>query len=116
MLGSSKQRRLLSLNNNICLCEQRRRNSEPECFRRLEIDRQFELSGLLDRQITGRRAFEDPIDVYRRPSVQLDGVRPVRDEAAGFDVLAGAYHEREPVAGCELETSRLKRLVLTQDP
>src|SRR5438874_13601220 len=41
---------LLSLNNAICLCEQRRGNSEPARFRRLAIDRQFELSGLLDRQ------------------------------------------------------------------
>ena len=116
MLGSPDHRGSPSLNNAIRLQAKRRRNREVEGFCRPEIDRQVKLRGLLDREIAGLRALEDPIDVHRRPLVQLDEIRAVRDEAAGFDVLAYAHHDREPVCRRQLHGPRLKRLYLTEKP
>ena len=39
--------------------QQRLRDREPERLRRLQIDHQFELRGLLDGEIGGLRAFKD---------------------------------------------------------
>jgi hypothetical protein len=39
------------------------RDCQAECLRRLEIDDQFELRGLLDREVGGFGAFEDLVHV-----------------------------------------------------
>src|SRR2546425_10547977 len=55
--------RLPSLDDSIRLKQERLRDGEAERLRRLEVDRQFELRRLLDREVSGLRAFQDPIDV-----------------------------------------------------
>src|SRR5262249_38656884 len=53
----------LSFDDLVGAGEDHRRDSESERSSRLEIDDQFELGRLLDRQIGGFGAFKDPSDV-----------------------------------------------------
>ena len=48
-----------SLDHLVGASEQRRRHGEAESFRSLQVDHQFELRRLLDRQVRGLSPFED---------------------------------------------------------
>src|SRR5262247_979890 len=62
--------------------QQRRRDGEAEGFGGLEVDDEFELRRLLDRQITWLRAFEDFVDERRTVVKHLGNVRPVAYQPA----------------------------------
>ena len=58
-----RKRQPVSLaNNRVSACQQRLRDREPKCTRRLEIDRKFVLCRLLYRKITRFGTFEDLVD------------------------------------------------------
>ena len=65
------------------------RDVEAERLGGLEVDHQFVLDRRLHRQVGGLLAFEDAIDVAGRAPKLVDQVRPIGDQAAGGDVVAG---------------------------
>lgn len=85
-------------------------NIDPERLGRLEVDRRFELRGLLDRQITWFRAFEDPIDDDRGPCIQPDGIEGVGDEATLQHPQIRAFFVTEQAR--RLAEGRIRRLLL----
>ena len=66
-----------------------RRHVEAERLGGLEVDDQLELGRRLHRQVGRLLALEDAIDIAGRAPVLVDQVRPVGNQAAGGDVLAG---------------------------
>jgi hypothetical protein len=60
--------------------QERRRDREAEGLGGLEVDRQFVLCWLFDREIAGLRAFEDLVDEERRGSPDVDEVWRVASE------------------------------------
>ena len=66
-----------AIDDFIRLQEQRLRDCQPERPGGLEIDHQFELSGLLDRKIGRPGAFDDLVDEGRRTAVEVGTVRPI---------------------------------------
>jgi hypothetical protein len=61
----------------ICSRQYIRRNRQANLFRRLEIDYQLELRGLLHRQIGGLGTFENPVQVICDAPVAVREVRAV---------------------------------------
>jgi hypothetical protein len=78
MCGESSRRRLIAgvgrvgrarlLDHAVSPQQHRLRDGEAERLRRLEVDDQFELRGLLDGKVAGLGAFENLVDVGRRPT------------------------------------------------
>jgi len=64
--------------------EQRGRNHHAERFRGLEIDRQFDLSGLLHRQVTGFLAAKNSARIDAGLTKSIGSVRPIGHQGAGF--------------------------------
>ncbi len=60
-----------SLDHLVRPRQQRRRDRQAEGLRGLEVDDQLELGGLLDREVAGLGAPEDPVDVDRYASTQV---------------------------------------------
>src|SRR5207249_11341977 len=60
-----------SLEHLIRAQQERLRNHEAECLRRLQVDRELVLRRKLDRKITRRCTFENPVDV--RSCAAIDG-------------------------------------------
>src|SRR2546426_768833 len=108
--------RLPSLDDSIRLKQERLRDGEAEGLRRLEVDRQLELRRLLDREISGLRAFQDPIDVYRGLLEQLRVIRVIGDESASFHVGALADHDGKLVLGRQLDRAALEGIGLAREP
>lgn len=63
------------------------RDREPERLRGLQVDDEFKLGGLLDREVGGLGALEDLVDVERRSSCQLGPACSVREESTGLGKL-----------------------------
>src|SRR5262249_5793460 len=59
---SGRDRRFALLDYLVCPQQQRRRDREAECLRRLHVDDEFERRRLLHREIARLRALEDPFD------------------------------------------------------
>ena len=59
---------------------------ETERFRRLHVDDELELRGLLDRQLGGDGTLQQAVGDLARSPVQVDQVGPVRDKATGLRV------------------------------
>jgi hypothetical protein len=59
----------------VCIHQQRLRNHDAEVPGGLEVDRQIEFHGLLDRQVGGLGASEDPVDVIGRTAMNVDCIR-----------------------------------------
>ena len=55
---------------------------QPERLGGLEIDDQLELRRLLDRQVARLGTPQDPVDVRRRPTLQVGEVAPIGHQTA----------------------------------
>jgi hypothetical protein len=75
--------------------QQRRRDGQPEGLRRLQVDDELELGGLLDREVARLGALQDLIDLGGGPPEVLPSVGPVRHEATGLRVLLHRIHRRQ---------------------
>src|SRR4030095_9692622 len=64
--------------------QQRLRDREPERLRGLVVDDQLELRGLLDREVGGFGALENPVDVDRGASEEYEQLWPIRHQTAAF--------------------------------
>ena len=58
------------------------RDAQPECFRGLEVDHEFEFGRPLNRQIARVRALQDAIDVACRLAEPFREIGAIGDEAA----------------------------------
>src|SRR3989442_9411747 len=73
-----------SLNDLLRSNQHRLRDRQAERLRRLEVDYKLELRGLLDWQVGGLNAFENPINVSRGASPAVEKTRPVGHEATSL--------------------------------
>jgi hypothetical protein len=67
-----------SLDHLVGPCEQYRRYIQADRFCGLEVDDQFELGWLLDRQVARPLAAKDAIGIGCGTSVQVDRIDPIR--------------------------------------
>src|SRR5262245_3782507 len=70
MATSPRQGRAL-LDHLVRPRQQRGRDSQTKGFRRLEVNHQLNLHGLLDRNVTWLGALEDLVDEGRRPAIDV---------------------------------------------
>ena len=82
---------------------QRRWHREPERFRGLEVDREFEFGRLQERQIGWLRALENTTDIDARLVVLIDRAGAVAYQAAGRWEFAPAIDCRYGVARSECD-------------
>src|SRR2546425_249737 len=82
--------------------QQRRRDREAERPRRLRVDHQLELRGLLDGQVAGFRALENLVDVHGGTPEQVREIGTVRHQAPGFHDQAELAHDRQPMLEAQL--------------
>src|SRR5215470_11042033 len=75
--------------------EQRGRNFETERSRGLEIDDEFDLRWLLDRQIGGLGTLQNFIHVGRCATVLVGDIWSIAYEPAIFDMLAITINRRQ---------------------
>ena len=61
-----------------------------ERFRRLEVDDELEGGGLLDRQFARLRSFQNPVDISRRPTREIDEIGGVH--ATGCTTVGRIAH------------------------
>src|SRR5262245_24422346 len=90
------------LDHLVCPQQHRLRNRQTQRLRRLEVDDEFELCGLLDGQIGWLGPLEDLIHLGGGPPVEIEKARPVSHEAAGLHTLADAVCCRQAAPGCEV--------------
>src|SRR5262245_26735398 len=86
------------------------RNREAENLGGLEVDDQLELGRLLDGEICGLCALEDPVDIGSRPAVQFGEVRPIGHEATGVNVFAVCVYGRQPILARQARDLALARV------
>src|SRR5262245_40523279 len=86
-----------SLNHTVCSPQQRRRNRQSDRLRRLQIDDQIELGGLLDGQVARIGALQDLVHIRGRPSPPVGGACSIRHETAALHELRYATHGRESI-------------------
>src|SRR5882724_7106080 len=84
-----------SLDDLVGAHANRLRDRQAERLRRLEIDYELELGGLLDEEVGGLGALENLVHKVRGAPVPGAEVRPVAHESPGFDVLAKGEHGRK---------------------
>src|SRR5262249_31824509 len=84
---SRSQRR--SLDDLIGAGDERRRNFKAERLGRPEINDQFKLRRLLDRQVSAPRALENLVDKPRGTVIKVGVVHTVAQEPADLGELAG---------------------------
>src|SRR5262249_934950 len=68
------------------------RNFNAQRFGSLEVDRQVESDGLLNRQVRGFSSLQNPVYVIRAAKEQIREVWPVRYEAAGRHCISCLIH------------------------
>src|SRR5713226_3129093 len=88
--------------HTIRLQQERLGNRQPKRLRRVQVDDQFELSWLRDREIGRLGPLEDPVDVSERRSERRDTSRSVRHQAPPVYVLAGSVDGWPPGLGREV--------------
>src|SRR5262245_39751996 len=74
-------------NHLIRSCQDVRWDSQPDLFRRLQVDDELEFFRLLDREIGGLRAFEDFVHVSRGTAVEIGHIHAVEHETASLHIL-----------------------------
>src|SRR5215467_3749782 len=67
--------------------EQRRRNVDAERLSRLQVDDEFELARLYDRQVRWSLALEDAADINPELVIFVES-RPIAHQAASFRIVA----------------------------
>src|SRR5438093_11748105 len=79
-----------------CLYQYRLRNLDTERFRGLGVDEQLELRRLLNRQITGLRAFQYLVDICRCAPKQIWNVHAIGHECTILYVFPSVEHRWKP--------------------
>ena len=74
------------------------RDVEAECLRGLQIDHEFVLGRLLNRQIGRLLAFKDAIDIGRDPTEQTNQVRSIGHQSTIHDKVAVTLESGRPVS------------------
>jgi hypothetical protein len=90
-----------SFDHVVGLGKQRGRHGEAERIRGLEIDDEFELGRLLDREVSRLGAPEDLIHKVGRVPEEVDEARAVGHQAPFVREFAKAIHGREAAAGSQ---------------
>src|SRR5437867_1784425 len=83
-----------------------RRDRQPERLGGLKVDHQFELRGLLDGEVGGFGALENPIDEAGRLAVEVQVVDAIGDEAAGLGARAEIKKDEQAVPSWGLHDPR----------
>src|SRR5688572_33465043 len=91
------------LDDSIGPQQDRRRNRQPERLRRLQIDHELELQGLLDGKVGRLHPPQDLLDQARRLFAELIGVGGVRGQAALLDEERYGEHRRQDASRRALE-------------
>src|SRR5215472_10445442 len=73
------------------------RHFEPEYFGSLEVDNKLELGGLIDRQIGGLLALENPGDIEPSAAIAIRDIIAVAHQPTLFDKFSDAIHGRNRV-------------------
>jgi hypothetical protein len=84
------------LDDPICSHQHPLRNGQADLFGCLEIDHQFELGWLLDREIGGLSAFENLVHQYGCAPPQIEVVGPIGHQSAGIYISARGKNMRYP--------------------
>ena len=80
--------------------EQRGRYGEAQCLGGLDVNRQFELRGLLDRKVCWFGALENSINIRGRAAMQVGIIRPICDQCTLFCRYWPSEYRRKAVAQC----------------
>src|SRR5262249_49813633 len=81
-----------SLDHLIGTREQRRRDFEAEGFRGLQVDHELESRGLIDRQVGGVLALENPRDLESSAAVAVWNVVGIAHQPPRRDIYAVGVH------------------------
>ena len=79
------------------LQEERRRNREAHGLRRLEVDDEVELHGLLDGQLSRPRTLENFVHEAGRAPEEVGDVRPIGHEATRVHEFPAIKDRRHPL-------------------
>src|SRR5215469_12173255 len=74
------------------------RDRDAECPRRRQIDDKLKLGGLLDREVGGLGALENPAGILADLTIHVRDVGAVAHQSAGFDKVAADMGSRYHVA------------------
>ena len=83
--------------------QERRRDRQAESLGDLEVDHEFERSGLLDRQIGGLGAPENLVDVASGPPLHLGNIHSVGHEAAWLNKHLELIDCGDPMRGRKID-------------
>ena len=101
MLGAHSDERMMlstsSLDHPVHTQQQRRRDGKTERLRRLQVDDQLELGGLLHGKIGRPRALEKLVDVMSGPPEYVCQIGRVSHEAPSVCVSTETIHGWQPV-------------------
>src|SRR5262245_45926484 len=89
------------LDQLICAGEQWQWNADAECLGRFQIDGQFKLGGLLDREVPTHCTFEDSVNVCCAVLILASHVRSVAHQSTGRDVVFLTVDHDQSVLGRE---------------
>src|SRR5262245_43973612 len=96
------------LDHLIGSCQERWRDRDPKRLRRLEVDDQLELGGLLDGQVGGFRTLENLVDVGRDAPIRIGNVRAIGQKTSSINEFPHGMNCRQPMFGCNVhETAAL---------
>src|SRR6266508_739258 len=96
---------LESLDDLVSPHQQRLRDRHPQRLRGLEVDDEFEFSGLLDRQIARLGTFEDFVYVARGASGHRVEVRSIAEQSALLRPRPPTRREQKPPLPGRLDDS-----------
>src|SRR5262249_20196872 len=72
----------------VAACGEAGRHFEPEYFGSLEVDNKLELGGLIDRQIGGLLALENPGDIEPSAAIAIRDITAVAHQPTLFDIFS----------------------------
>jgi hypothetical protein len=82
------------------------RHIDTDCSGGLEADSEFELSRLLNRQVSRLCSLRNPIHIVGDPTMQLDDVGSVGEQATSLDPFAEANWTQSDVAARTRQAAR----------